>query len=96
LGLVVTKMAAAEHEPATGRVRLTVIYDEAESGGVPKRWIRQDRLRLLNADELSAMALAAGLEVEVIAGDYDLNPLGPHDERAILVARRRGRPAPRP
>lgn len=96
LGLVVTKMAAAEHEPATGNVRLTVIYDEAELGGAPKRWIREDRLRLLNADELSAMALAAGLEVEVMAGDYDLSPLGPHDGRAILVARRRGRPAPRP
>jgi SAM-dependent methyltransferase len=95
-GLVVTKMAAAEHEPATGNVRLTVIYDESEPGGTPKRWVREDRLRLLSAGELSAMALAAGLEVELMAGDYDLNPLGTHDERAILVARRRGSPAPRP
>ena len=60
-----------------------------------RRWIREDRLRLLNADDLRAMAESAGLDVEVVAGDYDLNPIGPQDERAILVARRRGRPAPR-
>ena len=34
------------------------------------------------------MAEDAGLEVEMIAGDYDLEPLGPGSERAILVARR--------
>jgi SAM-dependent methyltransferase len=95
-GLLVTKSASAQHEPATGHVRLTAIYEEGEQGGAPRRWVREDRLRLLNADELRAMAEAAGLDVEVVAGDYDLSPVGPHDERAILVARRRGRPAPRP
>jgi SAM-dependent methyltransferase len=95
-GLLVTKSAAAQHEPATGHIRLTAIYEEGEQGGTPRRWVREDRLRLLNADELRAMAESAGLEIEVVAGDYDLNPVGPHDERAILVARQRGRPAPRP
>jgi len=55
--------------------------------------IREDSLRLVNADDLRAMAESAGLQVEVVAGGYDLNPVGPQDERAILVARRRGRPA---
>ena len=95
-GKVVTKASAATLEPATGHVQLTAIYEESEQGGSPTRWIREDRLRLLNAGELTAMAESAGLEVEALAGDYDLNPIGPHDERAILVARRRGRPAPRP
>ncbi|MFI5258365.1 MAG: class I SAM-dependent methyltransferase [Candidatus Limnocylindrales bacterium] len=95
-GLQVTKTAAAQHEPATGRIRLTTIYDEGEPGQAPRRWVREDRLRLLNADDLRAMAESAGLEVETVAGDYELNPVGPHDERAILVARRRVRPAPRP
>jgi SAM-dependent methyltransferase len=95
-GLVVTKTTAAQHEPATGHVTLTAIYEESEQGGSPRRWIREDRLRLLNADDLRAMAESAGLEVELVAGDYDLNPVGPYDERAILVARRRGRLAPRP
>ena len=95
-GLLVTKSAAAQHEPATGHIRLTAIYEEGEQGGTPRRWVREDRLRLLNSDELRAMAESAGLDVEVVAGDYELNPVGPHDERAILVARQRGRPALRP
>jgi SAM-dependent methyltransferase len=95
-GLLVTKMASAQHEPATGHVELTAIYDEGEPGGPTRRWTREDRLRLLNAEELSSLADSADLDVEILAGDYDLNPVGPHDERVILVARRRGRPASRP
>jgi SAM-dependent methyltransferase len=92
-GMLVAKTAAAQHEPATGRVHLTAIYEEGDQGGTVRRWIREDRLRLVNSDDLRSMAESAGLEVEVVAGDYDLNPVGPQDERAILVARRRGRPA---
>ena len=92
--LLVTKTAAAQHEPATGHIHLTAIYEEAAQGGEPRRWVREDRLRLVNADELRSLAESAGLEVEVVAGDYNLNPVGPHDERAVLVARMRGRPAP--
>lgn len=95
-GLVVTKIAGAQHETVGSRVELTCIYDESEQGGTVRRWIRQDRLRLLGVEELRIMAESAGLEIEVMAGDYDLNPIGPHDERVILVARRRGRPAARP
>ena len=95
-GLMVTKTAAAQHEQATGGVVLTAIYEESEQGGAVRRWVREDRLRLLNADDLSAMAESAGLEVEVVGGNYALDPIGPHDDRAILIARRRGGPAPRP
>jgi SAM-dependent methyltransferase len=95
-GLTITKAAAARHEAATGHVNLTAIYEEGEQGGPVRRWIREDRLRLINAGDLSSLAESAGLVVEVVAGDYDLNPIVGQDERAILVARRRGRPAPRP
>jgi SAM-dependent methyltransferase len=94
-GFIVTKQTAAQHEPSTGHVDLTAIYEEGSQGGAVSRWVREDRLRLLNADELRALAESAGLDIEVVAGDYGLDPIGPHDERAILVARRRGRPAPR-
>jgi len=93
--LLVTKTAAAQHEPASGRVVLTSFYEEGEQGGAVSRWVREDRLRLLNADDLRAMAEAAGLDVEVVAGGCDLDPIEPQDDRAILVARRRGEPAPR-
>ena len=92
--LVVTKTASAEHEPTRGIVDLTAIYDEGEQGGPIRRWVRHDRLRLLSPDELSDMAEDAGLIVEVLAGSYDLEPLVNHDERVILIARRRGRPRP--
>ena len=92
--LVVTKTASAEHEPTRGHVELTAIYDEGEQGGPIRRWVRHDRLRLLSPDELSDMAEDAGLIVEVLAGSYDLEPMVNHDERVILIARRRGRTRP--
>jgi SAM-dependent methyltransferase len=92
--LVVTKTTSAEHEPTRGHVELTAIYEEGAQGGPVRRWVRQDRLRLLAADELSEMAEDAGLIVEILAGSYDLEPLVNHDERVILIARRRGRTRP--
>lgn len=97
-GRDVTKLAAAWYDGATRAVTLTTIFDEAAPGESPIRWTRVDALHLLSADELRAHAEDAGLAVEVIAGDYDLSPLAPGDDRAILVAhkpapRRAGRPA---
>ena len=45
-------------------------------------------MRLVAPDDLAAMAEAAGLRVEALAGDYDLGPLEPGSERVILLARR--------
>ena len=94
-GAVVTKLASAWYDAATATVELTAIFDEGHQGEPPRRWIRHDRLRLVGADELRAFAEDAGLTVEVMAGGYDLAPLGPGDDRAILVAARGGSPAPR-
>jgi SAM-dependent methyltransferase len=90
-GLLVTKVGSAQHEPATQTVALTTIYEESEPGGTPHRWIRNDRLRLVSADELAGMAQDAGLEIEVVGGGYDLEPIGPTSQRAVLVARRPSR-----
>jgi SAM-dependent methyltransferase len=95
-GLLVTKMAAVQYEPVSGQIDLTTIYDEGEQGEPPRRWVREDRLRLLNAEDLRLLAESADMEVEVLAGDYDLNPVSAHDERAILIARGRSRSASRP
>jgi len=85
-GHLVTKAASAVHDAATGTVRLLAIYEEGSQGQPPARWLRQDLLRLVSADELRGFARAAGLIVEVIAGGYDLDPLAPGAERAVLVA----------
>jgi SAM-dependent methyltransferase len=89
-GRDVAKLAAAWYDGATRAVTLTTIFDEAAPGEPPSRWTRVEALHLISADELRAHAEDAGLVVEVVAGDYDLAPLSPGDERAILVARRPG------
>ena len=85
-GNQVTKVAGATHDAASQSVRLTTIYEEGRPGEPAVRWIRQDLLRLVNADELAGFAEGAGLVVEAVAGNYDREPLGPGSERAILVA----------
>jgi SAM-dependent methyltransferase len=87
-GATVTKVGSAQHDAASQSVTLTTIYEESEAGAAPRRWLRRDTLRLVSADELRAMAEDAGLEVEVVGGGYDLEPIGPGSERAVLVARR--------
>ncbi len=87
-GRRVTKSAAAQHDASSGNVQLTSIYEEGDDGQPPIRWIRRDTLRLVSADELHDFATGAGLDVETLAGDYDLGPLGGGSDRAILVARR--------
>jgi len=89
-GRWVTKMAAAQHDAATQTVALTTIYEEGDPGEPAGRWVRRDVVRLVTADELRSMAEGAGLEVELVAGGYDLEPLGPHDDRAVVIARKPG------
>lgn len=88
-GWIVTKTGSAVYDPAGGVVRLTTVFEEGRPGEAPRRWVRVDRLRLTGPDELVAMATAAGLDVETLAGDYELGPLTSGSERLLLVARRR-------
>jgi SAM-dependent methyltransferase len=84
----VTKVAAARHDHALGVVDLTSIFDEGAPGEPAVRWIRHDALRLVSAAELRVLAEEAGLIVEQLAGTYELEPLGPGSDRAILIARK--------
>jgi len=87
-GRQVTKKLAAWYEHLRRLVTLTTIFEEGTPGEPPSRWVRQDVLRLISGDELVALAEAAGLEVEQLAGDYGLGPLEPGSERVVLVARK--------
>lgn len=89
-GLEVVKTAAAWYDSATRALTLTTIFDSSERGGPVHRWVREDAMHLLSADDLRMYAEDAGLEVEVIAGDYDLPPIGAGDGRAVMIARRPG------
>ena len=88
-GSEVTKTVAAWFDSATRLVTLTTIFEEGAPGGAPARWTRVDALRLITVDELASFASAAGLEVEQLAGDHELGPLGPGSDRVVLVARKR-------
>jgi SAM-dependent methyltransferase len=90
-GRLVTKVAAAQHDAATGIVNLTSIFEEGRPGEPLTRHVRRDVLRLVSAGELDDFATAAGLEIETLAGDYDLEPLGSAGDRGIVVARRPAR-----
>jgi hypothetical protein len=87
-GTLVTKAGSAQHDASSATIWLTAIYEEGRQGSAALRWVRRDRLRLVSADELVDYATAAGLTVELVAGGYDLTPIGPGSERAIIVARR--------
>jgi SAM-dependent methyltransferase len=87
-GRTVTKTGSAIYEPTTASVRLTTIFEEGLPGEAPVRWVRVDRLRLVTPDELVVFAETAGLEVETLAGDYELGRLEPGADRAVLVARK--------
>lgn len=83
---LVTKASSAQHDPSSQVVTLTTIYEEGAQGAPSVRWLRTDRLRLVSADELAGLAEDAGLEVEQVAGDYELAAIGPGTDRAILLA----------
>jgi SAM-dependent methyltransferase len=89
-GRWVTKTAAAQHDAATQTIGLTTIYEEGDPGEPACRWVRRDVVRLVTVEELRSMAEGAGLTVELVAGGYDLEPLGPHDDRAVVIARMPG------
>ncbi len=91
-GATVLKQASAWYDSTTGTIALTTIFDEGLPGTAPRRWVREDSLRLVTGEELRSHAMDAGLEVEILAGGYDLSPLQAGDERAILVASRRAAP----
>jgi SAM-dependent methyltransferase len=88
-GAIVTKTGSAQHDAATNTVMLHAIYEEGRQGEPIRRWVREDRLRLISSDELAAFAEEAGLCVEILAGGYDLSPIGPGSERVVMVGERR-------
>jgi len=87
-GATVTKTASARHDAPLAIVDLVSIFEEGHPGEAPVRWTRRDALRLVGAEELRVLAVDGGLVVEELAGGYDLEPLGPASERAVLVARK--------
>lgn len=84
----VAKQSAAWFDPVSRVVTLVTLFDEGRPGEPPVRWTRTDVLRFVTVDELISYATDAGLQVETVAGDHELNPLSPGSDRAVLLARK--------
>ncbi len=84
----VAKLGSARLDTSAATVTLTTFFDRwAMAGGPVERTARSDELRLVTAAELTAMAQAAGLGVEMLAGDYRMEAFGPGAERVLLLGR---------
>lgn len=85
-GSMVAKLWTADYDAATQVATLTAFFDAwPPAGGTMRRTSRSDRLHLLGASELLALAEAAGLRPAQLGGDYSMSPFGPGSERAVLV-----------
>lgn len=87
----VAKTTSARYTPASRTATLTTTFDatglDAPGDEPARRITREDRISFITADELLALAAAAGLAPETIAGDYAMTPLSAAAERIVLVAR---------
>lgn len=85
-GELVAKLWTADYDAATQVATLTAFFDAWPAGGGSlRRTSRRDRLHLLPASELVALAEQAGLRAERLAGDYSMTTFGPGSERAVLI-----------
>jgi len=82
----VTKLSSARHDATHATVALTTLYDTVSATGALRRTTRFDLLSLRSVSELVRDATDSGLEIESLAGDHQLTPLGPGSERIVLIA----------
>ncbi|MEP7360197.1 MAG: class I SAM-dependent methyltransferase [Chloroflexota bacterium] len=81
----VSKTAAAHYDPAANTAVLTTTFDAERAGEPATRTAREDAISFIGAQELIALANAAGLEPVVTAGNYDLSPWTEASERVVLI-----------
>jgi SAM-dependent methyltransferase len=84
-GTSVTRMSSARHDPVSASTSLSVIYDATDASGALRRVTRTDRLHLVAVSQLVDAAGAAGLGVELLAGDNQVTPLGPISPRVVII-----------
>jgi SAM-dependent methyltransferase len=74
-------------------VETTHLYDEIDTGGAVRRYVRTFRLHYVYRRELELLLAGAGFEVEAVYGSYELEPVTPRAPKLLAVARRRERSA---
>jgi SAM-dependent methyltransferase len=88
-GVHVAKQTSATYESGTRVAHVTSLLDEWRDGGRPTRTMRRDTITFVSAEELKRYAADAGLQVETIAGDYEMGHFAADSERVVMVCRPR-------
>ena len=87
---LVAKTSAARYDSAWRVADVTTFFDawrETAADAPVRRSMRRDRASFSDARRIVDMAVRAGLEIDVLAGDYDMSPFGADADRAVLVCR---------
>lgn len=85
----VAKQTSATYASSTRVARVTSFFDEWRDGEGATRIMRRDTITFVSADELERYAADAGLEMETIAGDYEMGHFAADSERVVMVCRPR-------
>jgi SAM-dependent methyltransferase len=86
-GETVAKQTSARYDSASRVAYITSLFDAWREGETPRRTSREDRITFVSVDELSVYATDAGLQVDTIAGDYEMGHFAPVSERVVMVCR---------
>ena len=84
-GTRVTKSVAAESDPASGLRHVTFHYDAQPPDGALHRTTEHCALRVFTPAALEFAAVASGLQVSALWGDYHGRPLEESDGRMIAL-----------
>lgn len=87
-GGIILKLTDSHYERARQIEEITLIYDETDTAGATRRTVLGLSLRYIFRYELELLLRLAGLRLEAIYGDYDLNPYTEDAARMIAVASR--------
>jgi SAM-dependent methyltransferase len=87
-GATVIQQSLASLDRATQIMDLTWVYDSVDANGALRRDLVPLRLRYTLAPEMRLLIERAGLQVEGLYGDYDLNPYEEESPRLFVVATR--------
>ncbi len=90
-GTWVAKTTSAHYSPASASATVDTQFDEWHQMDAPTRTHRRDEVGFISATELLSLVERAGLEPQIVAGDYDMTELTPDSDRLVLVARSAGR-----
>lgn len=85
----VAKLTSARYAAAARSAEVTSFFDAWRDGAAEsvRRTMRHDRIAFLTEMELQMLAQRAGLEVELMAGDYEMGEFGDDAERVVMVCR---------